>query len=140
MSLDLNTRIVTTTPYNIVNSDTVVFVNHVGPASIILPADGTTVLDLLQQANQEPQSVLPSSHINSGLDDPAGLRPEEEDHNNRRYRSFYIKDYSGNAAANPITITSAGGKTIDSGSFAIINAGYGHIQVVYDGTNWKIIS
>lgn len=141
MSLDLNTRIVTTTPYNIVNSDTVIFVNHAGPASIILPADGTTVLDLLQQANQAPQSVLPlSSQINPGLDDPAGLRPEEEDHNNRRYRSFYIKDYSGNAATNPITITGAGGKTIDCISFALINAGYGHIQVVYDGRDWKIIS
>ena len=52
----------------------------------------------------------------------------------------YIKDYSGQAQKNPITITSAGGKTIDGVSFAILNGGYSHIQVVYDGTNWKTIS
>ena len=55
-------------------------------------------------------------------------------------RALYIKDYSGLAKTNPITITSAGGKTIDGESFAILNGGYSHIQVVYDGTNWKTIS
>jgi len=55
-------------------------------------------------------------------------------------RAYYIKDYSGQAQRNPITITSAGGKTIDGVSFAILNGGYSHIQVVYDGTNWKTIS
>ena len=55
-------------------------------------------------------------------------------------RSLYIKDFSGLAQTNPITITSAGSKTIDGVSFAILNGGYSHIQVVYDGTNWKIIS
>jgi len=60
------------------------------------------------------------------------------DDNNRR--ALYIKDYSGQAKTNPITITSAGGKNIDGVSFAILNGGYSHIQVVYDGTNWKTIS
>lgn len=55
-------------------------------------------------------------------------------------RSLYIKDFSGLAKTNPITITSAGGKTIDGVSFAILNGGYSHIQVVYDGTNWKTIA
>jgi hypothetical protein len=55
-------------------------------------------------------------------------------------RVIYIKDYSGLAKTNPITITSAGPKTIDGVSFAILNGGYAHIQVVYDGTNWKTIA
>lgn len=55
-------------------------------------------------------------------------------------RSLYIKDYSGLSLTNPITITSAGGKTIDGVSFALLNGGYSHIQVVYDGTNWKTIA
>jgi len=55
-------------------------------------------------------------------------------------RSVYIKDYSGLATTNPITITAVGGKTIDGVSFAILNGGYSHIQIVYDGTNWKTIS
>ena len=55
-------------------------------------------------------------------------------------RAVYIKDYSGQARTNPITITSAGGKTIDGVSFAILNNGYSHIQIMYDGTNWKTIA
>lgn len=55
-------------------------------------------------------------------------------------RSFYIKDYTGLAKTDPITITSAGGKTVDGAAFAILNVGYSHIQVIYDGTNWKIIA
>lgn len=54
-------------------------------------------------------------------------------------RVFYIKDYSGNSLTNPITITGTGGDTIDGASFAILNVGYSHIQLVYDGTNWKTI-
>ena len=55
-------------------------------------------------------------------------------------RSIFIKDFSGTSLTNPITITSAGGKTIDGVSFAILNGGYSHIQIVYDGTNWKTIA
>ncbi len=55
-------------------------------------------------------------------------------------RSFYIKDYSGTSLTNPITITSAGGKTINGVSFAMLNGGYSHIQVIYDGTNWMTIA
>ena len=62
------------------------------------------------------------------------------DNSNGSKRAYYIKDYSGLATTNPITIKSAGGKTIDGVSFAILNGGYSHIQIVYDGTNWKTIS
>jgi hypothetical protein len=55
-------------------------------------------------------------------------------------RVLYIKDFSGLAKTNPITIISAGGKTIDGVSFAILNGGYSHIQLIYDGTNWKTIA
>lgn len=54
--------------------------------------------------------------------------------------SFYIKDYSGLARENPITITAPVARTIDGVSFAILNGGYSHLQVVYDGTNWKTIA
>ena len=102
MSVNLSTRIVTTTPYTIVNNDEVLFVNVTsGPASIVLPA--------------------------SGSDDS-------------KKRSFYIKDYSGTSLTNPITITAAGGKTINGVQFAMLNGAYSHIQVVYDGTNWMTIA
>ena len=102
MSFNLNTIIVTTTPYNVSNDDDVVFINRPSAtSSVVLPSTGT---------------------------------------DGSKKRSFYIKDYSGSAGTYPITITSAGGKTIDGGTFAILNGGYSHIHVVYDGSNWKIIS
>jgi hypothetical protein len=102
MSVNLITKIVITTPYNILNNDDVIFADSTsGPMSIILPSTG-----------------------NDGS----------------KRRSFYIKDYSGTSLTNPITITSAGGKTINGVSFAMLNGGYSHIQVVYDGTNWMTIS
>ena len=101
MSVNLETRIVTTTPYNIVNSDDVVFVNIIsGPASVILPNNGS---------------------------------------DGSKKRSFYIQDYSGTSLVNPITITAAGGKTINGVTFAILNGNYSSVHIVYDGTNWKII-
>ena len=76
MSLNLTVKFVTTTPYNIINSDTVILVNVTsGPASIVLPATGV---------------------------------------DGTERRSFYIKDYSGTSLINPITITSAGNKTINN--------------------------
>ena len=107
MSINLTTRIVTTTPYIILVADDVIFVNVTsGPASIVLPVISA-----------------------SSSDDSGGTK-----------RSFYIKDYSGTSLTNPITITAAGGKLINGVSFAIINGGYAHIQVVYDGTNWMTIA
>lgn len=100
MSINYNTRIVTTTPNTITLNDEVVFVNVAGPALIKLPS------------------------ISGDCDNHA----------------FYIKDYSGLALTNPITITAPVGKTIDGVSFAILNNGYAHIQVIYDGTNWKTIA
>jgi len=123
MSLNLNTKIVSVTPYTVLLTDEVIFINVTsGPASVILPSNG-----------------------NATGEDCCGNIIDDNKGNNKPtpvvlQRSFYIKDYSGTAQTNPITITSAGGKTIDGNSFAIINGGYAHIQVVYDGTNWKIIS
>jgi hypothetical protein len=99
MAINYNTKIVTTTPYNIVPSDEVIFVNVSGPSSIILP-------------------------IVSGGDKKA----------------FYIKDYSGNSKINPITITARNGKTIDGVPFSILNNGYSHVLIIYDGVNWKTIA
>ena len=101
MSFNLNTILVTTTPYTISNDDDVIFINRPSAvSSVVLPSTGT---------------------------------------DGSKKRSFYIKDYSGNAATFPITITAAGGKTIDGGTFAILNGGYSYIQAIYDGTNWKLI-
>jgi len=75
------------------------------------------------------------------LPGPASIiLPANGNSNDNKKRALYIKDYSGNARQNPITITAAGGKTIDGGAFALLSRGYSHIQFVYDGTNWKTIA
>jgi hypothetical protein len=52
---------------------------------------------------------------------------------------FNIKDGLGLAAvATPITITPAAG-TIDGAATALINVPYGSVQLVYSGTEWKIL-
>jgi len=100
MSINLQTNIIVTTPYNIVVANTVLFINVAGPASVVLPAGAAGAVG----------------------------------------RSYYIKDYSGNAVANPITITASGGRLIDGNSFAMLNGGYSHIQVVSDGSNWFTVA
>ena len=55
-------------------------------------------------------------------------------------RAYYIKDISGNATVNPITISAPGNVLVDGSAFALLNSGYSHIMVIYDGTDWDIIS
>lgn len=71
---------------------------------------------------------------------PASIILPASGSDDSKKRSFYIKDYSGTSLTNPITITAAGGKTINGVSFAMLNGAYSHIQVVYDGTNWMTIA
>jgi len=122
MSLNLQTKVVSVTPYTVLATDEVLFINVTsGPALVILPSTGNATGEDCcgNTSNNEDNKVTPTL----------------------LQRSFYIKDYSGTAQTNPITISSAGGKTIDGVSFALINGGYAHIQVVYDGiNNWKIIA
>ncbi len=51
---------------------------------------------------------------------------------------FIIKDATGNAAANNITISPAAGN-IDGSASYVINNNYGSITVIYSGTQWNII-
>lgn len=52
---------------------------------------------------------------------------------------FYLKDGTGDAATNPITITPNGAETIDDVATATINTNYGALTLVYTGAKWEII-
>jgi len=54
-------------------------------------------------------------------------------------KMYTIKDISGNAATNNITIATAGG-TIDGFATLTINTNYGYFQIVSDGTNYYSIA
>ena len=51
---------------------------------------------------------------------------------------YIVKDCFGDAANNPITIQGTGGELVD-GSTATINANFGSITVIFDGTEWSIV-
>ncbi len=54
-------------------------------------------------------------------------------------RILVIKDKSGNAQVNNITISASGGSTIDGSASKVINTLYGRIALQSDGTNWWVI-
>lgn len=51
---------------------------------------------------------------------------------------YIIKDVSGTASTDPITVTAIG-HTIDGAASATINTDYGSITLVFDGVEWSII-
>lgn len=51
---------------------------------------------------------------------------------------YIIKDCSGDALTNSITIQGTGGQLVD-GSVATINSPYGAIEVIFNGTEWSIV-
>ena len=52
---------------------------------------------------------------------------------------YYLKDGTGDAATNPITITPNGAETIDDAATATINTNYGALTLAYTGAKWEII-
>lgn len=53
--------------------------------------------------------------------------------------SVTVKDISGAAATNNITINAAAGETIDGSASVVINKNYGHLELVSNGTGWNIV-
>jgi len=52
---------------------------------------------------------------------------------------YYLKDGTGDAATNPITITPNGADTIDDAATATINTNYGALTLAYTGAKWEIL-
>lgn len=52
---------------------------------------------------------------------------------------FIIKDQSGGAATNNITVTTTNGLLIDGSTTALINTNYGSLSFKFDGTNYFIL-
>jgi hypothetical protein len=50
-----------------------------------------------------------------------------------------VKDVSGSASTNNITLTTPGSETIDGGSTYVINSDYASVTVVSDGTNYFLV-
>tara|TARA_B100001113_G_scaffold4084_1_gene3536 strand:- start:2688 stop:3071 length:384 start_codon:yes stop_codon:yes gene_type:complete len=54
--------------------------------------------------------------------------------------NYIIKDTSGNASTNNITVTSGSGDTIEGANTKVISTNYGLVKLIYNGTNkWLTI-
>lgn len=51
---------------------------------------------------------------------------------------YIVKDCSGDADTNNITVTGTGGELVD-GSTATINSPYGSLSFIFNGTEWSIV-
>lgn len=51
-------------------------------------------------------------------------------------RVIIVKDESGGAAANNITVATQGAETIDGAATQTISANYGALRIYSDGSNW----
>jgi hypothetical protein len=55
------------------------------------------------------------------------------------YRPYYIKDRTGKAGTNNITITTVAGAVLFDGATSyLINTNYGSIQVIFNGTSYEV--
>lgn len=54
--------------------------------------------------------------------------------------SLFVKDGKGDAATNPITVDGAGSETIDGATTFVINRNYGWVMLVWNGTQWNVLT
>lgn len=54
-------------------------------------------------------------------------------------RKFEIKDISGAAGTNNITVDANGSETIDGSLTSVINNNYGSLVIMNNGTSWSIL-
>lgn len=52
---------------------------------------------------------------------------------------FIVKDIDGDAAINTITVLTAGASLIDGSASATIDAPYGSLTFIFNGTDWNIV-
>lgn len=52
---------------------------------------------------------------------------------------FIVKDISGAAGTNTITVSATGGVLIDGSATALINTNYGSLTFIFNGTEWDIV-
>jgi hypothetical protein len=105
----------------------IITIDAVGTPLIAVTVATATPITVVNADDVVSVEVTPAVAVTVNL--PAGVTGQV----------FNIKDGLGLAAvATPITITPAAG-TIDGAATALINVPYGSVQLVYSGTEWKIL-
>ena len=133
------------------NTNAITGAGEIWGAGLILPRAGNTVNTTTQNASQMSNDnyhvTAPGAYPYTTLvqdavifvDTTGGARtitPRASPSDGARH---IIKDNDGNAAANNVTITPSG-KNIDGAASSVITTDYGSVEIVYNGTEWSIVT
>lgn len=121
---------------NVIGSGGVVVTGNPGTSTLTITS--TTALLAYVAVNSTPYVVLPTDNYVS-VDTSALAITIRLPNAPTTGEVFYIKDRTGNAATNNITVTTVGGVvTIDGGTTFIMNTARESIGVIFSGTAYEV--
>lgn len=127
--LTVTTGNLTVSSGNVTVSGTVTAAGFIGSGSVILHYIATSTT---------PYVALSTDYY-IGIDCSAGAKTVQLPNAPTTGRAFVVKDYTGNAGANNITVTTVGGVVlIDGAATSVLSTNYQSIQLVFDGTKYEI--
>ena len=108
-----------------------------GANTITISSSGTTVLTYTL-VNTSPYVVLSTDEYLS-VDSSGGVITVRLPNTTTTGRIYTVKDKTGSAATNNITITTPGGTvTIDGSTTFVMNTAYESVDVIFNGSNYEI--
>lgn len=106
------------------------------PGTNTLTIDAATIIDY-RNVNSSPYVVAATDEYLSI--DTTSARTLQFPNSTTSGRIFTVKDRTGNAAANNITVTTVGGiVTIDGAASVAINGNFNSINLIFNGSNYEI--
>lgn len=111
-----------------------------GPNSIALSFNAANQVDPYKNVHfgMSPYSVLSSDYFIS-VDTSGGAVTILFPNTTTPFLSWVVKDRTGNAAANNITITTPGAiDTFNGAVTKVISTNFGFVQILYNGTNYEL--
>lgn len=108
-----------------------------GAGSITIAGSGTSTLNYT--AVSTTPYVVQATDAFLGVDSSGAPITIELPNAPATGRVYYIKDSTGSAASNNISVTTVGGVvTIDGGTSFVMNTAYESINVLFDGTGYQV--
>ncbi len=122
---------------NVVGTGSITVSGNPGTNTLTISATGTTTLTYTL-VNTTPYVVLTTDEY-LGVDCSGGAITIQLPNAPSTGRVFIIKDKTGSAVANNITVTTVGGVVlIDGATTFAMNSAYEAIQVIFNGTSYEI--
>lgn len=111
--------------------------NAAGSITINSGGAGQTVSITALDNTDSPYTVL-STDYHMSCDTTAGVLVVDLPNAPATGTSYVVKDLSGTADTNNITISTAGAETIDGAATFVMNTEYESVNLLYNGSSWEI--